>query len=64
MTDDCNKTVEAGFGAATLLERMSERQRTAILNHCRLAGETVHPRFYERDKYGLTLIVTVNSGYE
>ncbi len=42
---------------------MTPAQQTAIEHHCRLAGETVHPRFkiYSRDH---AAIVTVNSGYE
>lgn len=42
---------------------MNDRQKTALDNHCRLAGETVHPRFSwaERD---CTVVLTVNSGYE
>lgn len=43
---------------------MTERQLIAIQNHCRLAGETVHPRFFQKQEDGITLIVTVNSGYE
>jgi len=47
-----------------LLERLSERQRTALLHHCRLAAETINPRFAERLRRGVTLVTTVNSGYE
>ena len=42
---------------------MNRYQRTAIANHCRLAGECVNPRF----AYALPLhsiVLTVNSGYE
>ena len=43
---------------------MTPSQQTALAHHCRLASETVHPRF--RHRVGLTenLILTVNSGYE
>lgn len=43
---------------------MTPAQRTALAHHCRLASETVHPRF--RHAFGLSenLILTVNSGYE
>jgi len=53
-----------GVPIGELLGRMTQRQRIAIQNHCRLAGETVQPCFYEKHDDGLTLIVTVNSGYE
>lgn len=43
---------------------MNARQETALKHHCRLAGETVHPRFAELRKDGISLILTVNSGYE
>lgn len=39
--------------------------RTAIDYHCRLGGETVHERFvkgFARDC--VSIVVTVNSGYE
>lgn len=40
-------------------------QRAAINHHCRLAVETVHPRFRFLAPGGAySVIVTVNSGYE
>lgn len=42
---------------------MTPAQQTALAHHCRLATETVHPRFGHRHP-GYTLILTVNSGYE
>jgi hypothetical protein len=44
---------------------MNDQQRTALRHHCRLACETVHPRFRSvgPDK-AYSVIVTVNSGYE
>lgn len=42
---------------------MDDRQRTALRHHCRLAGETVHPRFAHRG-LGYSTVLTVNSGYE
>lgn len=36
----------------------------ALHHHCRLASETIHPRFAQRLENGTTLILTVNSGYE
>jgi len=39
-------------------------QRTALGWHCRLAAETIHPRFARRLPSGLSVILTVNSGYE
>jgi hypothetical protein len=42
---------------------MTLSQRIALEHHCRLAGETVHPRF--RTVTGrVSKILTVNSGYE
>jgi hypothetical protein len=43
---------------------MTPRQRTAIDHHCRLAAETVHPRFSTMLVGGLSVVLTVNSGYE
>lgn len=43
---------------------MNRHQRTAIDYHCRLSIETVHPRFARRLPSGLTVVLTVNSGYE
>ena len=36
----------------------------ALRHHCRLALETIHPRFSALDKAGFTIVLTVNSGYE
>lgn len=42
---------------------MNKHQRTALDHHCRLAGETVHPRFaYVMPLH--SIVLTVNSGYE
>ena len=42
---------------------LNEQQRIAIKHHCRLACETVQPRFTWRG--GLySIVLTVNSGYE
>lgn len=44
---------------------MTHHQRTALDYHCRLATETIHPRFARMSRGGLfSVIVTVNSGYE
>lgn len=43
---------------------MTDRQKIALANHCRLAAETCHPRFFSKLHGRLTLILTVNSGYE
>jgi hypothetical protein len=37
---------------------------TALAHHCRLAGETVHPRFRSYITPAISLVLTVNSGYE
>lgn len=44
---------------------MTPQQRTAIEHHCRLAIETMHPRFaWGVPAAGVTCVLTVNSGYE
>jgi hypothetical protein len=43
---------------------MNDAHRTAIRYHCRLAIETAHPRYRHRLARGLSLVLTVNSGYE
>lgn len=43
---------------------MNRHQQTAITWHCRLAVETMHPRFARRLPGGLSVVLTVNSGYE
>lgn len=39
-------------------------RRVALVNHCRLAGETVNPNFRRILPIGVSVILTVNSGYE
>lgn len=41
-----------------------QRQATALRHHCRLAAETVHPRFRAVLPLGVSVVLTVNSGYE
>jgi hypothetical protein len=43
---------------------VNRHQRTAIEHHCRLAVETLHPEFARRLANGLSVVLTVNSGYE
>ena len=43
---------------------MNHHQKTALENHCRLAVETLHPRFRWLTSDGFSVILTVNSGYE
>lgn len=44
---------------------MNAHQQTALTYHCRLACETVHPRFGWLVHHGLySVVLTVNSGYE
>jgi hypothetical protein len=43
---------------------VTARQRTALAHHCRLGVETVHPRFATRLPGWLSVVLTVNSGYE
>ncbi|HEX7926473.1 MAG TPA: hypothetical protein VF678_02710 [bacterium] len=43
---------------------MTPAQTIALRHHCRLAIETAHPRFAYRLDHGLSVVLTVNSGYE
>jgi hypothetical protein len=44
---------------------MTVAQRTALAHHCRLAVETIHPRFGSLHYGGrVSIVLTVNSGYE
>jgi hypothetical protein len=43
---------------------LTPQQRTAIENHCRLSGETINPLFRSVRRDGISIILTVNSGYE
>lgn len=44
---------------------MNRPQRIALDHHCRLATETMHPRFVRLIRSGTySVILTVNSGYE
>ena len=43
--------------------RLRGRQKIAITHHCRLATETLHPRFRAFDGV-CSSVLTVNSGYE
>ncbi len=43
---------------------MNRHQQTAIAYHCRLSVETMHLRFARRLSSGLSVVLTVNSGYE
>lgn len=36
----------------------------ALAHHCRLSIETLHPRFRRTLAHGMTVVLTVNSGYE
>lgn len=43
--------------------KLSIQQHNALRFHCRLAVETVHPRFARKyDSY--SIVLSVNSGYE
>ena len=42
---------------------MTGQQQRALQHHCRLSCETIHPRFRVVQP-PLSVIVTVNSGYE
>lgn len=43
---------------------MNRHQTVALARHCRLSIETMHPDFARRLPSGLTVVLTVNSGYE
>jgi hypothetical protein len=43
---------------------VNRRQRLALDRHCRLSMETMHPDFSRRLASGLSVVLTVNSGYE
>lgn len=43
---------------------MNRHQTVAIDRHCRLSIETMHPQFARRLPSGLSVVLTVNSGYE
>jgi hypothetical protein len=43
---------------------MNRQQRTAIEQHCRLAVETMRPEFAYMLPGWLSVVLTVNSGYE
>lgn len=43
---------------------MNGYQRTALEHHCRLAIETAHPRFSHWRSGLVSVVLTVNSGYE
>lgn len=49
---------------APALRAMTGPQQRAIEHHCRLAGETMHPRFRRMMPAGYSVNLTVNSGYE
>ena len=42
---------------------MTREQQTALEHHCRLAVETMHPRFLQIHGR-VSILLTVNSGYE
>jgi hypothetical protein len=43
---------------------VNRHQRLALDRHCRLSIETMHPDFGRRLASGLSVVLTVNSGYE
>jgi hypothetical protein len=43
---------------------MNRHQATALARHCRLSVETMQRDFARRLPSGLTVVLTVNSGYE
>lgn len=49
--------------AVVKTETRTGAQQLALDHHCRLAGETTHPRFHYLIP-GASVVLTVNSGYE
>jgi hypothetical protein len=43
---------------------MNRHQAIALERHCRLSIETMHPQFARMLRSGLSVVLTVNSGYE
>jgi len=43
---------------------MNPAQTIALRHPCYLAGETLHPRFRHRITSQMSLVLTVNAGYE
>ena len=43
---------------------MNRHQRTALDHHCRLSIETMHQRFARVLPSRISVVLTVNSGYE
>ena len=43
---------------------MNRAQVIALTYHCRLACETAHQRFHKMDGPNISIMLTVNSGYE
>lgn len=43
---------------------MNRYQREALAHHCRLSIETMHPSFAHVMANGMSVVLTVNSGYE
>jgi len=45
-------------------DAVNRHQALALSRHCRLSIETMHPDFSRRLPSGLSVVLTVNSGYE
>lgn len=43
---------------------MNTQQHNALTFHCRLAVETIHPRFSYAIAGSHSIVLTINSGYE
>jgi hypothetical protein len=43
---------------------MNRQHTVALDRHCRLSVETMHPQFARMLPNGLSVMLTVNSGYE
>ena len=50
--------------ASRVLHVLTKPQKTALASHCRLSIETMHARFIRWLPIGVSVVLTVNSGYE
>ena len=44
--------------------KMTPEQKTALSSPCRFAFETAQAKFGTRIRYGATLVLTINNGWE
>ena len=69
MADDRSRSAESvarpGAVSPREVRHLRGRHKIAVTNHCRLATETINPRFGSMGPGGAySTVLTVNSGYE